>query len=136
MFRSQLTIDIAKEAGMVRIEHLAIRSRNPEKLAQYYGGVFGWARTYTSPNGGVHLTDGHVNIAVLPNNGSPSGLHHIGVKVEDLDEIDHRLAGFGEQLPPRENKRLAEMRLTDLDGNQIDLSVRGFMEVRPAPSVA
>ena len=122
---------------MERIQHLAIRSRNPEKLAQYYEGVFGWKRTYKSPNGGVHLTDGHLNIAVLPNSGSPSGMHHFGVKIESLDEIDQRLMPFEERLPPLENKRLAETRLTDPDGNQIDLSVRGFLDQRsPEPATA
>ena len=117
---------------MARIQHLAIRSRDPDKLARYYEGVFGWTRISTSPGGGVHLTDGHINIAVLPNNGSPSGLHHIGVKIEDFQDIDRRLADFDERLPPMQNKRLAETRLTDPDGNQIDLSLRGFLEARPA----
>jgi catechol 2,3-dioxygenase-like lactoylglutathione lyase family enzyme len=119
---------------MVRIQHLAIRSRNPEKLALYYEGVFGWQRTYTSPNGGVHLTDGNVNIAVLPLNRSPSGIDHFGVKVEDMEEIGRRLADFEETLPPREDRRLVEIRLTDLDGNQIDLSERGFLDQRAAPA--
>ena len=117
---------------MSPIQHLAIRSRNPEKLARYYEGVFGWRIVSISPGGGVHLTDGNINIAVLPNNGSPSGLHHIGVKIEDFSEIERRLAGFDEVLPPMQNKRLAESRLTDPDGNQIDLSQRGFLEQRPA----
>jgi catechol 2,3-dioxygenase-like lactoylglutathione lyase family enzyme len=114
---------------MAAIEHLAIRSKNPEKLAQYYERVFGWSRLETWPSGAVHLSDGRINIAILPLNGNPGGLHHFGVHIDDLDEIGQRLESLDERLPPApEGRPLAETRLSDLDGNQIDLSLKGYLE--------
>ena len=117
-----------REAPVAQIEHLAIRSRNPEKLAQYYQEVFGWERLETWPGGAVHLSDGRINIAVLPLNGNPPGLHHFGVHIDDLAEVGERLGQFGEALPPQPAERpLAETRLTDLEGNQIDLSLKSYL---------
>jgi catechol 2,3-dioxygenase-like lactoylglutathione lyase family enzyme len=114
---------------MAQIEHLAIRSRNPEKLATYYQEIFGWKRIEDWPGGAVHLSDGRINIAVLPLNGNPSGLHHFGVHVDDLAEVGAKLEQFGEELPPQPLERpLAETRLTDLEGNQIDLSLKSYLD--------
>jgi hypothetical protein len=114
---------------MTQIEHLAIRSKNPEKLAQYYERVFHWERLETWPSGAVHLSDGRINIAILPLNGNPGGIHHFGVHIDDLEEIGQRLETLDEKLPPApEGRPLAETRLTDLDGNQIDLSLKHYLE--------
>ena len=112
---------------MAHIQHLAIRSENPEKLAQYYEEVFGWTRLRGGPGGGVHLSDGHINIAVLRTNGAPSGIEHFGVKIDSLDEVKDGLAKYNAEIAARPADRAAESRLSDPDGNQIDLSVQGFM---------
>src|SRR3954467_15541007 len=113
---------------MAQIEHLAIRSKDPDKLARYYETVFGWKRIEDWTGGAVHLSDGRINIAILPLNNNPPGLHHFGVHVEDLAEIDHRLGAFDEKLPVvPQDRPLAETRLTDLDGNQIDLSLKSYL---------
>ncbi|HEY4134302.1 MAG TPA: VOC family protein [Alphaproteobacteria bacterium] len=113
---------------MPRVQHVAIRSENPEKLAKYYEDVFGWTRLRLGGGGGVHLTDGHINIAILNTNGAPAGVEHIGVKVESMDEVKDGLAKYGVALEARPaDNRAAEQRVVDPDGNSIDLSVRGFM---------
>jgi catechol 2,3-dioxygenase-like lactoylglutathione lyase family enzyme len=116
-----------KEASMAHIQHLAIRTQDPEKLARYYEEVFGWTRMRTGGGGGVHLSDGHINIAILNTYGAASGLDHIGVKIDSLDEVEQGLAKYDGAIADRPADRAAEKRVSDPDGNQIDLSVQGFM---------
>lgn len=112
---------------MAYIEHLAIRSEDPERLARYYETVFGWTRLRTGPGGGVHLTDGRINFAILMPNGQPVGIEHFGVKIDSLDEVKSKLTGYDTAIGGRPAARAAENRLSDPDGNQFDLSVKGFM---------
>jgi predicted enzyme related to lactoylglutathione lyase len=113
---------------MAHIQHLAIRTENPEKLACYYEEVFGWTRLRISKGGAVHLSDGHINIALLNKYDAPSGIEHFGVKIESVGEVESGLAKYAGSLEQRPTNRPAEMRVIDPDGNQIDLSVTGFME--------
>jgi catechol-2,3-dioxygenase len=112
---------------MASIQHIAIRSNDPEKLARYYEDVFGWTRLRSGAGGAVHLSDGHINIALLNTNGAPVGIEHFGVKIESLDEVKAGLAKHSSGLEGRPPDRAAEERISDPDGNAIDLSVRGFM---------
>jgi hypothetical protein len=116
---------------MAHIQHLAIRTENPEKLAQYYEEVFGWSRLRGGAGGSVHLSDGHINIALLNANGSTSGLEHFGVKIDSLGEVETGLSKYDVPIEGRPAERAAERRVRDPDGNQIDLSVRGFMGKDP-----
>lgn len=113
---------------MAHIQHLAIRTDDPEKLARYYEEVFGWTRLRTSKGGGVHLSDGNINIAVLRKNGMAGGIEHFGVKIDSVGEVESGLAKYDVVLEGRPANRAAEMRIADPDGNQIDLSVTGFLD--------
>jgi catechol 2,3-dioxygenase-like lactoylglutathione lyase family enzyme len=112
---------------MAHIQHLAIRTENPEKLARYYEEVFGWNRIRTGKGGAVHLSDGHINIAILNKYDYRAGVEHIGVKIANLGEVEAGLAKYDVSLEGRPADRAAEMRVSDPDGNLIDLSVQGFM---------
>jgi catechol 2,3-dioxygenase-like lactoylglutathione lyase family enzyme len=110
---------------MAFIQHLAIRSKDPERLARFYETTFGWTRLATRPSGGVHLSDGHINVAILNTNGGPEGIEHFGVKLESADDA----GGLAKHAERRDAAGIAaEHRVTDPDGNQVDLSVKGFME--------
>jgi catechol 2,3-dioxygenase-like lactoylglutathione lyase family enzyme len=113
---------------MAHIQHLAIRTDDPEKLARYYEEVFGWERLRTSKGGGVHLSDGHINIAILKKYDTAGGVDHFGVKIDSLNEVQPGLAKYDIVLEGRPANRAAEMRIADPDGNEIDLSVTGFLE--------
>jgi len=118
---------------MARIRHIAIFSDDPANLAEFYVDVFGMKITGTSnsegPNegGAVWLTDGYMDIALLPrrNELSPEGLHHFGVTV-DLDEKAHvydRLKQRGHKLmTPPPGRPYVEDAVKDADGNKFDLS--------------
>jgi catechol 2,3-dioxygenase-like lactoylglutathione lyase family enzyme len=112
---------------MAHIQHLAIRTENPEKLARYYEEVFGWSRIRTGQGGAVHLSDGHINLALLNTNGAPSGIDHFGVKIDSLGEVEQGLSKYEAEIAGRPAERAAEKRVSDPDGNLIDLSVQGFM---------
>ena len=113
---------------MPHIQHIAIRSANPEKLARYYEDVFGWTRMPTA-SGGVQMTDGHINIAIL-NLGGDSGIDHFGVKIDSIDEVAAGLEKHNVTAKKKPPGRGAEYGIKDPDGNGIDLSVTGFLRER------
>ena len=126
---------------MNQLRHLAIRTEEPEKLAAFYIEAFGFREVKEGfpPAKGqerrsFHLTDGYFELANLANapNQSPNGLYHFGIKIDDMDEIARRLADFQKHLERRPNDTsFAELRVSDIDGNLIDLSVHGFLEYQP-----
>jgi hypothetical protein len=110
---------------MPHIQHIAICSENPEKLARYYEDVFGWTRIGTSPVG-VQMSDGRVNVSIL-NLGGKTGLDHFGVKIDSMDQVTPGLTKHSTKTHPKPPGRGAEYGIKDPDGNGIDLSVHGFM---------
>jgi catechol 2,3-dioxygenase-like lactoylglutathione lyase family enzyme len=126
---------------MNQLRHLAIRTEEPETLAAFYMEAFGFREVkegYPPAKGDerrtFHLTDGYFELAILANrpNQSPNGLYHFGVKVDDMDETVRRLESFQKRVKRRPNDTsFAELRVSDIDGNLIDLSVHGFLEYQP-----
>ena len=81
---------------MARIKHIALTTKEPAKVAEFYKSAFGLKELRRSPNGAVFLTDGHINVAILNTKGEESpdmgahgphftGVHHFGFEVDDLD---------------------------------------------------
>lgn len=82
------------------ISHIALRTRNAERCAQFYADVFGLSllnRQEGDPN--YYLSDGRVTLAVFPWRMSDyygmdparTGLDHIGFKVESVDAVKNDL---------------------------------------------
>jgi lactoylglutathione lyase len=106
---------------MARIKHIALTTKEPAKVAEFYKAAFGLKELRRGPNGAVFLTDGHIHVAVLnhkdersPDMGAHgpnfSGIHHFGFEVEDLEEASRRLeAAHGQRLTRKEESD-AEMR--------------------------
>ena len=116
-----------------KIRHLAIITLDPEKLATFYEQTFEMTRLPAKGASGskaVYMTDGYVTLALLENKaeGKPPGLNHFGFEVEDQDEITQRLARGGIKAPAKRpaDRPYAETRATDPDGNNFDISVKGF----------
>jgi catechol 2,3-dioxygenase-like lactoylglutathione lyase family enzyme len=115
-----------------RLNHIAIRAKDPEFLARFYGEVFGMEVLFRSPTGSVYITDGYVNLALLKNRSQkPMGINHFGFQIDDMDETLRRLAEAGVPVPQPgpHDPPFAEKRGTDLDGNLFDLSVHGYQIV-------
>ena len=77
---------------MARIRHIALTTREPAKVAEFYKAAFGLKELRRSPNGAVFLSDGHINLAILNHKDERSldmgahgpnfsGIHHFGFEV-------------------------------------------------------
>lgn len=116
-----------------KIRHLAIITRDPEKLAKFYGEVFEMEVLHRSETGAVYMTDGYMNVALLRQKmqDTPNGLNHFGWEIEDTAAMGEKLNGFGIPAPTTRpaNRPYAEHRAMDVDGNLFDLSEHGFNRV-------
>jgi catechol 2,3-dioxygenase-like lactoylglutathione lyase family enzyme len=117
-----------------KIRHLAIFSRNPKKLANFYIDTFEMEIISKAPDDiAFFLSDGYLTLAILPHRlegEAAAGINHFGFEVENIDAVRAKLAAFGVEEPrlrPAE-RPYAEYRACDLEGNQFDLSVHGFQK--------
>jgi len=118
-----------------KIRHLAIKTKDPARLAKFYGEVFDMKVIHTSKTGGTYMSDGYLTLALLPNRGdsAPSGMNHFGFQVEDIDDVEAKLATWNEPMAERPSTRaFAEYRATDPDGNLFDVSAHGYEDVEYA----
>ena len=121
---------------MAKIRHLAIMTVDPERLAKFYVEVFDMEIINRSETGGVFLSDGYFNIALLLNRGgqTPSGLYHFGFEVDDAKDTVEKVKAAGIRVPRERPGHIsyAELRTHDPDGNLIDISENGYLDIRPA----
>lgn len=121
---------------MPRIRHIAIMTEDPPKLAEFYARTFGMHEVMRRPweKGAVYLSDGYINLAILPNHGKegaghPDGINHLGFEVEDVEAVrEAALAGGarrGTYDLPRDG-RYAEEFILDPIGQRVDLSKAGW----------
>lgn len=88
---------------MAKIRHIAIRSEDVEATATFFVEVFGLELVQRRQHGPIDLSDGEVNLTVLPLNVGAGnaghevrpGFEHIGFSVEDEDETRRRLTEHG-----------------------------------------
>jgi catechol-2,3-dioxygenase len=103
---------------------------NPEKLAKFYSEVFDMEVVGRNKSGGVFLSDGYMNLALLKQQaaGKPPGLNHFGFHVEDADEIAKRMSKWEVVGPEKRpaDRMYAEQRGTDPEGNNFDIAEGGF----------
>ncbi len=112
-----------------KVRHIAIKTPDPQRLADYYTKVFGLDVVLRRETGSVYLSDGDLCLALLPTRGEVApGIEHFGFHIQDPEEIAEALEGVGMERPKvRPNDPpFAETRVCDPDGNMIDLSVHGF----------
>ena len=112
---------------MARIRHIAIFSDDPSNLADFYSDVFGMKVNGKSKEGAVWMTDGYMDIALLPRRTelSPEGVHHFGVTidVEEREHVYNRLKERGHKLmTPPPGRPYVEDAVKDADGNKFDIS--------------
>src|SRR5678815_5218602 len=113
---------------MPKIKHLAIRTEDTGKLAQFYMDVFEMQMLHKGKDegGAIFLTDGYFNLAILP--------YHFGFEVENGENIVERMKKVNPNKLPkaRPNGRpYAETRGSDPDGNYFDISEHGFQNAVP-----
>jgi catechol 2,3-dioxygenase-like lactoylglutathione lyase family enzyme len=115
---------------MPRIRHIAILAQEPEKLAQFYKTSFGFNEVARSGESGeaIYVSDGHINLALLPARNRSEGIFHFGVEVDDVKSaVDAAISagarGGKTDLP--KDGRFAETFVVDPVGTRVDIS-RGW----------
>jgi catechol 2,3-dioxygenase-like lactoylglutathione lyase family enzyme len=123
---------------MASIRHIAFFTDDPEKLAEFYIGVFGMKRKLDNPavdeaddSSAVWITDGYMEIALIrPGKaGTPRGINHFGFTLDkgEKEGVYQRLAERGSKFrPPQPNRPYVEEAAYDCDGNRFDLSTSGL----------
>ena len=115
---------------MPKLRRISIVTLDPERLARFYEEVFEMNRVPNLKGEAIYLSDGYFNLTLVPNRaeGKPSGLNHFGFEIEDDFPIRERFEAWHLKVPAeRGGKRsYADLRGTDPDGNNFDLSTKGF----------
>jgi catechol 2,3-dioxygenase-like lactoylglutathione lyase family enzyme len=113
---------------MARIRHIAILTKDTEKLAEFYRASFGFKEVARSGENGeaIYVSDGHINLAILPARQRREGIYHFGIEVEDVKSAveNARAAGAtgGTAELPKDG-RFAETFVLDPVGTRVDLSL-------------
>lgn len=118
-----------------RIGYLAILSRAPDTLSQFYTGHLGFRELGRSGAGDVTMTDGAFNITIFkhrPELVEPNmelGHHHIGIAVDSIAEVEKRYRKFnphGVFVREAGDLQHGEARIYDPECHPVTLSERNF----------
>src|SRR3982751_3517904 len=84
---------------MPKIRHIAIRAEDCDATARFFTEVFGLELVQRRDSGPIDLTDGDINITLLPTtlggHTTQPGFEHIGFSTEDKDGVHGRLLEHG-----------------------------------------
>lgn len=83
---------------MGKIRHIAYRAADVETMANFFVDALGMKITQRRTNRAIDLSDGTINITVLPLRGTANenqGIDHIGFSVENDDEAARLLETAG-----------------------------------------
>ncbi|MFM1815690.1 MAG: hypothetical protein RLZ98_2385 [Pseudomonadota bacterium] len=146
--RTDMYVENSGQANERHIDHVAIRTMNPDAMAEFYRDVFELTPTNKKEGDPNHyLSDGHMTLVIMPwditdYDGTgiiTMGMDHIGFKVEsveklksDLEEIvannpRHAPASFsgseGQALEKlfKRSCPIGEFQMADCDGTLIDV---------------
>jgi catechol 2,3-dioxygenase-like lactoylglutathione lyase family enzyme len=115
------------------IRYLALISEQPAAVADYYTTFYGLRSLGQSAEGDVSLTDGFYNLTILrrraglDESDNAVGLHHIGIAVDDIREVESRLEEVGADLTGESGDlHHGECRFIDPSGLPVSLSTCAF----------
>jgi catechol 2,3-dioxygenase-like lactoylglutathione lyase family enzyme len=83
---------------MAKIRHISYRAEDVDAMAKFFIDAFGLKMVHTRKDNSVDLSDGSVNISILPlaaNRRRRAGLDHIGFSAEDDQEQIRRVEAAG-----------------------------------------
>jgi catechol 2,3-dioxygenase-like lactoylglutathione lyase family enzyme len=87
--------------GTARIRHIGITTTDPGATADFFIKGFGFVEVLRRPdNEAAIVSDGYINVTLLKfkvdrYGGGRPGLHHFGIKVEDLAQAEGQIAPLG-----------------------------------------
>lgn len=120
---------------MAILRYIAFLSENPEKLADFYRCFFQTEELGRSDQGDISISDGFYNLTFFKKRPAlgemrmESGLHHIGLQVDDLEEVKGKyftLNPRGMILQEPDDIHHGEIRLHDPECHPVSLSTKGF----------
>jgi catechol 2,3-dioxygenase-like lactoylglutathione lyase family enzyme len=127
---------------MARIKHIAIRTHDVEKTAEFYKSAFGHEQVGLGQSG-IYLTDGYLNIAILSMRGVVEGetmklgVDHVGFQVDDVDATVAKIRELGgkalnqraevEHADPSKPQSYFEVKCIVADDQVIDVSNAGWI---------
>jgi catechol 2,3-dioxygenase-like lactoylglutathione lyase family enzyme len=94
--RGAIYVENDGKANRRHVHHVALRTMNPDEMAEFYTTVFELTPANRAPNDPNHyLSDGHMTLVIMPwNIGDYAatsvvtpGMNHIGFKVEDVEAV-------------------------------------------------
>jgi len=118
-----------------QISYIAMLSDQPERQANYYSTYFGLKELGRNGAGDISLTDGFYNLTFLKRRSELGehddqlGLHHFGIAVDDVREVEGRLEEFFPHTElSAENGDIhhGQYRLQDPNGLAVSLSTTHF----------
>jgi catechol 2,3-dioxygenase-like lactoylglutathione lyase family enzyme len=83
---------------MAKIRHISYRAEDVDAMAKFFIDAFGLTMIQKRKDNSIDLSDGSVNISILPlaaNRSLRAGLDHIGFSAEDNREQIRRLEAAG-----------------------------------------
>ena len=115
---------------MAKIRHIAVLTKDTPRLAEFYKTSFGMKEVARSgkEQDAIYLSDGYINLAILPARNRQEGIYHFGFEVEDVPAAMETAIAAGatkgtDSLP--KDGRFAEAFVRDPVGTRVDLS-RGW----------
>lgn len=83
--------------SVAKIRHVVYRATDVEGMANFFVNAFGLTIVHRRPGGAIDLSDGTINLAVVPvrSPGQREGIDHIGFMVADEAEACGRLEAAG-----------------------------------------
>lgn len=116
---------------MAKIKHIAILAADPAKLARFYQQSFGFKEVARSgpEQEAIYVSDGYINLALLPARNRSEGIFHFGVEVDNLQDavataLSAGARGGKTELP--KDGRFAETFVVDPVGTRVDISQQGW----------
>ena len=105
---------------MARIRYIAIVVKDSEEMATFFKSAFGLTEVFrhhndeTGDQSAIYLSDGYINLALLPID-RPLGVDHVGFMVDDVEAQLEIAVAAGAARPERQLPR---------DGRQAEAFVR------------
>lgn len=121
---------------MPRIKHIAIFAKDQLKMVEFYKTTFGMEQVHQHDAEGnkeqqaYYLSDGYINLAILPARDREEGIDHFGFEVDDFEETARTAVTAGATQAPESvpnDGRFNEGFIRDPVGTRIDLSTRGWL---------
>jgi catechol 2,3-dioxygenase-like lactoylglutathione lyase family enzyme len=83
---------------MAKIRHISYRAEDVDTMVEFFVDALGLTMVQKRKDGAIDLSDGSVNISILPlaaNRSRRAGLEHIGFSAEDDQEQIRRVEAAG-----------------------------------------